>query len=191
LSPQPAINSLPPELLLELDRKLIEGGFADYRGLADWLQERGYQINKDQVHRHAKGLKQSLLNVRQQALYLAEISKLMGDDDRGDLIAMACDIGIMKSIEALAELDPIEDAKKFADIERSTAALGRISLEQKKWNLISAAELEKRLKQVETDESTRDVPSSPEELISRIRQTVLGISSLAVQPVLNIEATEV
>jgi hypothetical protein len=175
---RPAIDLLPPELIDQLNHKLIGSGFANYQSLVEWLEAEGYAIGKSQISRHAQKIKTHLLEARKQALFHAELLKQLGDDDRGHLIAAAGDIGLLKAIEAFTELDPIEDSKVLADLMRGTSALGRMALEQKKWNLISADELERKLKQIETDELAKDKPSTPEELISQIRQTVLGFSTL-------------
>jgi hypothetical protein len=39
------LNALPSGLRAEFDRRLIEGGFSDYRGLSAWLRKHGYQIS--------------------------------------------------------------------------------------------------------------------------------------------------
>ncbi len=181
-----AISQLPPDLIAELDRKLLSGGFSGYNALVEWLTENGHKIAKSQISRHAQVLKQHLFNARQQALYMAEMAKLQGDDDRGNLIAMAADIGIMRGIEALAEIDPIENSKGFAEIARSVGVLGSVSLKQKEWSLISADKIERALKQVESDESGKDTPSSPAELMEQIHMTILGFSRLKDDEIIDI-----
>jgi Protein of unknown function (DUF3486) len=178
MPPPSDISQLPKPVVEQIDSWLLDNGFSQYQKLSDFLATLGCQISPSQISRHARPMKRSIVEARQKALEMAHLSALMGADERGKLIELAADIGISRSIEALAELDPIEQSKQFAEISRSVSSLGKLSLEQKKWDLISASELEQKLKQIETDESARERPSSPQEVIAQIRQTIFGFSAL-------------
>jgi hypothetical protein len=177
MPPPSQISQLDKSVVEKIDSWLIENGFSRYEKLSEFLAELGYQISPSQICRHAKPIRKSLLDARQKALDMAQMSALMGADERGKLIELAADIGISRGIDALSELDPIEQSKEFGEIARSISSLGKLSLEQKKWDLISAAELEQKLRQVE-DELAKEKPTSPQEVIARIRQTVFGFSEL-------------
>jgi Protein of unknown function (DUF3486) len=143
MPPPSDISQLPNPVVEQIEIWLSKYSFSRYQELSDFLATMGYQISPSQISRHAKPMKRSIVEARQKALEMAQLSALMGTDDRGKLIELAADIGIAKSIEALAELDPIEQSREFGEISRSVSSLGKLSLEQKKWNLISASELEK------------------------------------------------
>jgi Protein of unknown function (DUF3486) len=186
---RPDIELLPTHVIEEIDRRLIGSGFSNYVGLSEWLKGEGFAIGKSQISRHAQKLKTDILEARKAALFHSEALKQLGNDDRGHLIAAAGDIGMLKAIEAFSQLDPIEDSKTLADLMRGTSALGRMALDQKKWNLISADEIERKLKQIETDELTKDKPSTFEEVVSQVRQTILGFSALETK-IIDIEPNE-
>jgi hypothetical protein len=171
------ISQLPKPIVEKIDDWLIANGFSRYEKLSEFLAELGYSISPSQICRHAKPIKRSIIDARQKALEMAQMSSLMGADERGKLIELAADIGISRAIDALTELDPVEQSKQFGEIARSVASLGKLSLEQKKWDLISASELEQKLKQIETD-LDNDRPTSPQEVIAQIRQTIFGFSTL-------------
>lgn len=177
MPPPSQISQLDKSVVEKIDTWLIENGFSRYEKLSEFLADLGYQISPSQICRHAKPIRKSLLDARQKALDMAQMSALLGADERGKLIELAADIGISRGIEALTELDPASNSKEFGEIARSISSLGKLSLEQKKWDLISAAELEQKLRQVE-DELAKDKPTSPQEVIARIRQTVFGFSEL-------------
>lgn len=48
------IDLMPKEVRAELEKRIVEGGFANYRGLAKWLKDNGYAISRSAVHRHGK-----------------------------------------------------------------------------------------------------------------------------------------
>jgi len=54
------IKALPPELRAEFDRRLISGGFSDYRGLSAWLRKHGYHIGHLALARYGKALDRKL-----------------------------------------------------------------------------------------------------------------------------------
>ena len=58
------IALLPKALRDELDRKLIEGAFSDYRGLEDWIRSHGYGIGRSSLQRHGADVQRSVERIR-------------------------------------------------------------------------------------------------------------------------------
>ena len=44
-----AVGQLPEEIRDELNRRLVENGFAGYAALAAWLADQGYKVSKSAV----------------------------------------------------------------------------------------------------------------------------------------------
>jgi Bacteriophage Mu, Gp27 len=58
------IRRLPAEIRKELDQRLIEGNFTDYRGLSAWLEERGFEISPSAINYYARKFERRLEAVR-------------------------------------------------------------------------------------------------------------------------------
>jgi Protein of unknown function (DUF3486) len=185
MPPPSDISLLPDPIVNRINSWLSERNFSGYAELSKLLADMGYAICPSQISRHAKPIKRGILEARQKALDMAYMSEALGADERGKLIELAADIGISRSIEALSEIDPIENPKEFSEVARSVASLGKLALEQKKWDLISASELERKLKQVEDELSKK--AATPQEIIAQIRQTVFGSSELT-QQIIEVES---
>jgi uncharacterized protein DUF3486 len=69
MPPRSKIDLMPKEIRAELDKRIVDGGFANYRGLAKWLDDNGYQIGKNAVSRsptHESMLDHVLAHQRQK-----------------------------------------------------------------------------------------------------------------------------
>jgi hypothetical protein len=119
------IDLLPPELRDELDRRLVDGRFSNYRGLAEWLREQGCQIAWQTVRAYGSKLERRLEVVRlatQQARAVVEAAE---DDDE------KVQEGMMRLVQQqmfalLVELTP-DEAKgvNLPALGRSIADMGR------------------------------------------------------------------
>lgn len=52
------IEKLPPEILEQLEQRIIKQNYDDYELISDWLQDQGYDVTTDNVYRHGRKLKQ-------------------------------------------------------------------------------------------------------------------------------------
>ena len=58
------IAALPATVRERLDALIVEKGFGDYAGLADWLSSRGHPMHKATVARHGEALRQRIERLR-------------------------------------------------------------------------------------------------------------------------------
>lgn len=168
------ILDLPPEVKAELDRRLITGGFRDYEGLSDWLQEQGYDISRSGIHRYGQGFEDRLASIRIATEQARAVSEAVGDNEghmNDALIALVQE----KAFDVLVNLqteDPDAFAKIFPKMGLMVAKLSRATVEQKRWMSeakgkasAAAEEVVKTVRKGGLSESTAE----------EIRKKILGI----------------
>lgn len=180
MPPRSAILSLPDPVRAELDRRLISGGFQDYRGLSGWLQEQGYEIGKTAVHNYGSTFERKIAALKvatDQARAMADTAP----DDEGKLseavIAMvqANMFDVLVNLqEADEETDPAERLKLLGGAARAAADAGRAAVSQKKHRL----EIENKARAAadEVAKLARKGGLSPES-VEAIRSQILGIAA--------------
>lgn len=108
----------PAELRAELDRRLVSGGFRDYRGLSRWLEGRGYEISPTALNHYAHRFEQRLDAVRLATAQARAIVETAGGDD--DRINRALARLVQTAMfEAVVEMN--DTRRKFAAAERARA----------------------------------------------------------------------
>ena len=121
------------EMRTELDRRIGEGGFANYRALAKWLKDNGYEICKSGVPHHGEILDRRLEVVElatEQARAIADASP----DEEGAMsdalirLVQQIDMDILLDLESETVTPTM-----LAAISRSVTSLARASVNQKKW----------------------------------------------------------
>lgn len=124
------VSQLPPEVLDELDRRLIEGGFSDYSGLSDWLAGQGFEISRSAVHRHGRLVERRIEQIRIATDEAKAIEKAIEDD--GESIAFAtlvqCQVMLHRIALAAEEGDAklaCQQARALADLTRAGQSLRR------------------------------------------------------------------
>jgi len=125
-----SVELLPEDVRQELERKLIRGGFADYVGLAEWLETKGFEISKSSVHRYGKKFEEKLRALKvatDQAKAIAEAS----EDDAGELNDAIIRLVQTKMFELLVDIE-LND-KSLAKIGQAVAKLSQAAVRQKKW----------------------------------------------------------
>ncbi len=85
MSRRSSVATLPPEVRAEFDQRLIDGGFAGYRELIDWLAERGFKVSLGALSRHSQKLQRRIEQVR----LATEQAQVLASDAAGDSAAMA------------------------------------------------------------------------------------------------------
>src|SRR5713101_5256100 len=100
--------TLPAHLRAEVERRMAESGFSDYRGLAEWVRQQGYEISDDSLWRYAMGFRLQLaaaLMAVHQAHALAEVAA----DNKGILIEAIMTVVEQKALTKLLEGETIEN----------------------------------------------------------------------------------
>lgn len=64
------IRKFPPDIVQEIDQRLIEGGFSGYVELAEELTRRHYHISKSALHRYGAELERRVTLARAQTQLL-------------------------------------------------------------------------------------------------------------------------
>jgi hypothetical protein len=111
------ITLLPPRLRAEVERRIREKGFSDYRGLAEWLRQQGYHISNDSLWRYGKSLQRKLA-VAEMAVYQAHALAEVGAGEEGILIDALLTVVQQKLMTKLIDADHVE----YADTRLMNAA---------------------------------------------------------------------
>jgi hypothetical protein len=132
------LRRLPAKIRAELDRRLVEGNFTDYRGLAKWLSEQGCEISFAAVHKYGQKLEQRLELLRIATAQAKAVVEAAPEEDRINDALMRL---VQQNLFAvLVELEPNEmSGPNLASIARSVANLGRAAVLQRKFALEAAA----------------------------------------------------
>lgn len=154
-----ALNALPDTVLTELNARLIEKSFSDYAGLAEWLQEQGYQISRSAVQRHGFGLQASMEKSLSRARERMEIAKALrgaSDEDKAALMEaneMVAMDQIMDMFEMVSDLEPGERMAAVPKLVRAIADLNRSAIGSAKWK----REFEAEIRQQERAEAVASI----------------------------------
>ena len=133
MPPRSKIDLMPKEIRAELEQRIVEGGFANYRALAKWLNDNGYKISKNAVHHHGEKLERRLEAVKRATEQARAIAEASPDDEAAmndTLIRLVQQIDIDILLNVDSETVP---PKTLEAVSRSVATLARASVNQKKW----------------------------------------------------------
>ena len=162
------IIMLPEEILSELNAKLLAGKFCDYTALAEWLQDKGFDISRSALHRYGQNFEERLAAITmatEQAKAVAEASK----DDEGAMNESLIRLVQTKAFEALVDADSSESLTKMGVM---VAKLSKASVDQKKW----LRDMKAKASQAADDVGKIAKQGGMSESTAReIRQRILGI----------------
>ncbi len=137
------LRKLPAQIRAELDRRLIDGNFTDYRGLAKWLGEQGCAISFEAVHKYGQKLEQRLELLKIATAQARAVVEAAPDEERINEALMRL---VQQNLFAvLVEVEPSElSGANLASIARSVAQLGRAAVLQQKFTNELKREMAKR-----------------------------------------------
>lgn len=166
------VKELPPQIRKELNKRLIENSFSDYVGLAEWLNEQGYEISKSSVHRHGQELEKNLEAIKIATEQAKEIANTIGDDENalGDALGR---LAQQKTFQALLALEHTEDLN-LVQLTRAIADLNRSSISMKKFRSEFKQKIEAKLKELDSEKSEGTGKIDPKTL-EIIRKEIYGI----------------
>jgi len=141
MAPRSKVFELPTELRAELDRRLIDSGFGDYRGLSAWLADEGYSIGKSALHTYGSDLEADFERTMAEVQRTQRLAMAFADsspDERGAMVGATARIAsesLLRITMALreSEEDPARLAKLMPGIARSLGELGRLTISQEQW----------------------------------------------------------
>jgi Protein of unknown function (DUF3486) len=126
------IKKMDLKLRAELDRRLIDGSFSDYRGLAAWLTEKGYKIAPSSLQRYGSAMERKLGALRIATEQARAVVDASGGAD--DLV----NEGLMRLVQGdlFKVLVELRDAdRKTVDVNalaRNVASICRSSVQMRK-----------------------------------------------------------
>lgn len=176
----PKVYTLPPELRADLDKRLIDSGFAGYRGLSAWLDEQGYQISKSALHTYGSNLEvdfERTMAAVQRTQRLAQAYADANPDERNALTGATVRIAqesLLRITIAMsqAEEDPAALAKLMPNVTRALADLGRLDISREKWGR-ELAQAERTAAADRAEEAAVSKGVSPDG-IAALRAAIMG-----------------
>lgn len=169
-----SIQSLPEEVKGELDRRLVGGGFAGYRELAEWLAGAGFEISKSSLHRYGQQFEERLGLVKiatEQARAIADEAR----DDEGAMNDALIRLVQQKAFDVLMALESEQAAEDtdLVGLGMMVSKLGQAAVAQKKWQDQVRRRAEAAADRAEA--VARKGGLSPE-AVRTIRQEILGVA---------------
>jgi hypothetical protein len=116
----------------DLDARLVRNGFADYRGLAEWLTEQGFEIKKSALHSYGQKFEDrcaALKVATQQARAIVAETP----DDEGAMGEALTRLVQEKIFNVLMDLEVDPETIDLSKLTRSIAELTRSSVTLKKY----------------------------------------------------------
>ena len=166
MPPRSKVSQMPREIREELDRRLIDGAFSDYRGLAAWLQERGVEISVGAVQRHGAQLEERIAQV-QASTQMAEALVDASPDDGGAMSEATLRLVQQKMFDLLLKAEE-SDLKGVGQAATALAKAARA-------NIAVRAERRKALADAaEAADKTAKQAGVPENVIAALRQVIEG-----------------
>lgn len=167
-----AVLALPEDVRGELERQLVARAFSDYRGLAAWLEDRGFEISKSALHRYGQEFEDRVEALR-TATHQAKLIVESTPDDEGAVSEALMRLVQEKIFQLMMQLE-INPAKSpnLGSLARAVAELGRASVTQKKWQAEVRERIETRLKKLDAETGAGRVDA---ETLRRVREEIYGV----------------
>jgi hypothetical protein len=132
------ITTLPVHIREEIDRRLLENGFRDYEGLAEWVRSQGHEISDDSLWRYGRNLQQNVIATKLTIRHACELAEIASGDEA--LIDQALlTVARRKALETLLDLEQVKPAELNA-----VANLMRAVRAQQQWTLELKARTEQQ-----------------------------------------------
>jgi hypothetical protein len=170
-----AVAALPTGVKKWLDKALAEGGFADYRLLADELKARGFEISKSAIHRYGQAFEERLAALKtasEQARAIVDAAP----DTEGAINEALMRLVQEKLFSVLQDMQINPGKLNLASLARSIAELGRASVAQKKFaEEVRRQERERLAESVDAvGEQARREQLTPEQVLERVKAIYRG-----------------
>ena len=167
---------MPPEIKAELDKRLIEGSFANYEEEAEWLNDKlrdgglEISISRSAVHRYGQEFEAKCEAIKIATEQAKAIVSVVGDD-QGDMNEALIRLIQQLSFDILIKNQDADIAALLPKMGVMVAKLSKASVDQKKY----AAEARKKALEDAADsvEATAKREGVSPETINIIRRDVL------------------
>ena len=170
-----SVAQLPDPIREELNRRLVSGGFSDYRGLAGWLSGQGYEISKSAVHTYGQQFERRLAALSVATEQARAIAETAQDDQgaMGDALTRLAQEACFKVLLDLLEKEELPSPSLPA-LTKAVALLNQTSVLQKRWQREVRERATAAAEKVAEFAQTRGLS---EEAVTEIRRRILGIAS--------------
>ncbi|OPY07243.1 MAG: hypothetical protein A4E68_01925 [Syntrophaceae bacterium PtaB.Bin095] len=167
------IDLLPESVRKEFERRLIEGCFSDYEGVALWLQEQGYDISRSAAHRWGQGFQRAQAAVKAATDMATALTEHIGDD-AGKILDASQRIYMGKILQVLLDMEDLSPENiDFLKLGRAIADITKTAIPLKKH--MDEVELRKKTEQAAANIETRVRASLPEETLKMVLEEVYNI----------------
>ena len=182
-------TDIPRELLEEFNCKLVAGGFADYDGLTDWLNERlsetgqNLRISRSSAFRYGQEFQEQFDRdmAEQRQLYAIAKTAVADNADPEGIVREATirtmQTRLLRLSIALREAeeggeDPLYIAEVSSKISRAISDLGKTDILSQKYK----AEIRKQIRAEAAAELTQELKNDgiSEELEASIKRILIG-----------------
>lgn len=163
------ILRLPQDVRRRLEQLLIDRGFADYAGLADWLQEQGHDVGRMSIQRYGSELEKRIESVRlstEMANALIEASP----DDAGATAEASLRLVQERIFDLLLKAEE-GDLKGIVSAARAIAELARASVTVRQERRKVMAEINRALDE-EAKRQQKLPPATPEQMAAAFRKAL-------------------
>lgn len=116
---------------MELDSRLIRGGFSGYEELEAWLRSQGYEVGKSSIHRYGSKLDQRIAELK-RSTDQAKALVAAAPDDSADMSEALMRLLQEKLFTLLMEIDVDPENADLGAIAKAMAPLARASIALKK-----------------------------------------------------------
>lgn len=131
MPPRSKVEQLPEDVFEELKKRLVDSAFSDYRGHAEWLASKGFEIRKSAVANFGQGYEAEREAMRMSLAEAREIVQEFPDDEGAMNDALQRLVG-HKLYTAMRDPELDWTPKTLAAFARATADIGRATIQQKK-----------------------------------------------------------
>lgn len=178
--------TLPAKLRAELDQRLVEANFSNYRGLARWLGEHGCEISYSRVHQYGQRLERRLSTLRLATEQARAVVEAAGgaDDTVNEGLMRLVQGDLFNVLLEVRELDPKK--VNFNALARNVASICRSAVQMRRMAEEMRSGIGKRVKAAERKVVAAARKGASGGLSSdaerRIRAALLEIADLPAPP---------
>ena len=168
---------LPPEIKAELDKRLIEGSFANYEEEAEWLngklQDAGLEmtISRSAVHRYGQEFEAKCEAIKVATEQAKAIVGVVGDDE-GNMNEALIRLIQQLSFDILIKNEDADIASLLPKMGVMVAKLSKASVDQKKW----AADVKKKTAQAVENIEQKTKKRMDPDLLKIVKEEIYGIA---------------
>lgn len=131
MPPRSKVDQLPEDVYEELKARLVGSAFSDYRGHAEWLAGKGFEIRKSALANWGQGFEAEMQALRLSVAEAREVVAAVPDEEGAMNDALQRMVS-HRLYQVIREGDIEMTPKTLSTMARAIADLGRASIAQKR-----------------------------------------------------------